>query len=201
MAVAHTFGDFTYCDPTKVYAYPIACRYETHNGILKICSNIRYDEYNVRMWRGIIIFLNSKVAEAPTGPYNPIRNIPMLIPAGVHDMLRERMDIPSKTRVEVIQILKDTLRDQRQHVERMNMDRYAMRRSQREQLLLDQIDHHIEHMLDQLLEAEANDRYMHHMRVKCARIIQKEYLRMYYDPSSSFCKRRLLRQMQELNDL
>jgi len=150
------------------------------------------------MWRGIIIFLNSKVADDPTGPYNPIRNIPMLIPAGVHDMLPESANIPAKTRLEVVHILKDTLRDQRVHVHRMNNERHLTRRSEREQLMLDQIDYHIEHMLEQLLGAEAEERYMHRMREKCARIIQKEYLRMYYDPTTAFCQRRLLRQAHEL---
>lgn len=190
---------FHYCDPTEIYTYPYTCRYEKTYGVIKICNNIPEHEFGERVeyskgWRGITIFIKSKVAEIPYENNNPIRNIPNYLPCFLHENLPR---ISSKPRLEVIQILKDTIRDEKENRRRNRHQFY----SEREKVMEKKMLFHIDKALEMLLEKEAEDRFMKRKREKCARAIQKRYLELYYDPNSDFCKRRIMRQAEELKNI
>ena len=167
------------CNSLELYKYPYYRKYP-FKGIIKILSDIpesyfSSNTYDIRAKHTICILINHK----------NIENLPIILPAGILDIMNKNSEyfISEISRIELINILKKILYKE---------NSYFYRRIH----YLDKILNALVNKLDTLLEEESKERQIYNAGKK----IYSAWYDAYSNPNNSICRRRLLREFNDINN-
>lgn len=189
---------------TILYTYQFSHRYHTTKGVIKIFNNVQKEEDIRRGYLnhryGLVVFLDALVKDREFGfittqPKNYVHYVPI----GIMERMQKKSDIDNEqtiSRIEVISILKNLINNH--HINNnvngiafayMNIPGFAPRR--------ESYMHLLEQKLESLLEEEAKER----MTKKIANIIYKAWYDANSNPYNPICKRRLIREFNEFDEI